>query len=84
MLCIGDQNNDEINLENPDIAKYKTGFEKVQCKLIDYIDPFNKLPFCCVENEIMTFEEADAIERFKPQTTQEIVSKMNAFLKKRF
>ena len=75
--------NDELNLENPtvtDITKYTNGFEKVQCKLKDYIDPLNELPFCFVEHKIMTFKEANEIERLKPNTTREIVAKMNACL----
>ena len=83
--CIPDQVNDQVNLENPtetDIARYIRGFEKVLCKLIDYIDPFNKLPFCCVGREIMTFDEAINIERQKPLTINEIIAKMNAYMKK--
>ena len=73
-----------MNLQNPtdtDIAKYIKGFEKVLCKFKDYIDPLNELPFCFVEHRIMTFKEANEIERLKPNTTREIVAKMNACLK---
>ena len=51
-------------------------------RLESYIDPLNKLPFCFLEYEIMTFEEAAIIERSKPKTTLEIVTKMNECLKK--
>ena len=80
-----DQEYDEINLENPtaaDIAKYIKGFRTVLCKLKDYIDPLNELPFCFADKEIMSFEEADEIERLKPNTTREIVAKINECLKK--
>ena len=82
---IPDQDNDEINLENPtsaDIDKYNKGFAKVLGKLEGYIDPFNKLPFCFLEYKIMTFEEAERIDRSKPQTTLEMVAKMNEYLRK--
>ena len=82
---IEDQVDDEMNLDNPtskEIAKYIKGFEKVRSKLKDYVDPLNELPFCFVDNEIMTYEEADAIERLKPHTILKIVSKMNEYLKK--
>ena len=82
---ISDQNNDVINLENPtptDIAKYNKGFADVLGELEGYIDPFNKLPFRLLKYEIMTFEEVKKIERSKPQTTLEIVAKMNEYLKK--
>ena len=82
---IPDQDNDEINFENPtptDIDKYNRGFAKVLGKLEGYIDPYNKLPFCFQEYEIMTFEEAEKIERSKPKTTLEMVAKMNEYLKK--
>ena len=51
-------------------------------KLECYIDPLNKLPFCFLEYKIMTFEEAEKIERFKPKTILEIITKMNECLKK--
>ena len=82
--CSEDQDDDEINLDEPtsaDITKYNTGFEKVRTKLDGYIDPLNKLPFCFVDNEIMTYEEAEKIELSKPETTK-IVAKMNECLKK--
>ena len=83
--CIADPDNDEINLDHPtktDIDKYNKGFAKVLGKPEGYIDPYNKLPFCFLEYEIMTFEEAERIERSKPQTTLEIVAKMNEYLRK--
>ena len=73
-----------MNLDNPtltDIAKYIKGFEKVRTKLDGYIDPLNRLPFCFVDKEIMTYEEAEKIELSKPETI-EIVAKMNECLKK--
>ena len=82
---IADHENDEVNLENPtskDIAKYIKGFENVQCNLKDYIDPLNELPFCFVKYKIMTFEEANEIERSKPHTTREIVAKMAETVKR--
>ena len=81
---ISDRDNDRINLENPtstDIVKHNKGFVKVIGKLDSYIDPYNKLPFCFLEYEIMTFEEAEKIERSKPKTTLDIVAKMNEYLK---
>ena len=83
--CIADQIIDRINLRNPtttDISRYTKGFENVSGELIDYIDPFNKLPFCCVGKQIMTFDEANIIERSKPPATNEIIAKMNDCLKK--
>ena len=73
-----------MNLDNPsskDIAKYIKGFEKVRTKLDGYIDPLNRLPFCFVDKEIMTYEEAEKIELSKPETIK-IVAKMNECLKK--
>ena len=81
---IADQDSDEINLDNPtqsDIDKYVKGFEKVQCRLKDYIDPLNELPFCFAEYKIITFDEAKDIECLKPKTI-EIVAKMYECLKK--
>ena len=75
--CSEDQDDDEINLDEPtstDIAKYIKGFEKVRTKLDGYIDPLNRLPFCFVDNEIMTYEEAEKIELSKPETIK-IVAK---------
>ena len=75
--------NDEVNLENPtpkDIARYIEGFENVQYNLKDYIDPLNELPFCFVKYRIMTFKEANEMERLKPHTTREIVAKMTESL----
>ena len=83
--CEADQENYEIILENPsptDITKYIKGFEKVRSKLKDYIDPLNELPFCFADHKIMTFEEANEIERLRPNTTREIVAKMNECLRK--
>ena len=51
-------------------------------KLEGYIDPFNKLPFCFLDYDIMTFEEAEQIERSKPKTTLEMVTKIYEYLKK--
>ena len=82
--CIEDQDSDEINLDNPtktDITKYIKGFENVLCRLKDYIDPLNELPFCLAEHGIITFDEAKDIERSKPRTL-EIVAKINECLKK--
>ena len=82
--CIADQDNDEVNLDNPtqaDIDKYIEGFKNVLCRLKDYIDPLNELPFCFVEYKIMTFDEAKEIERSKPKTI-EIVAKIKECLEK--
>ena len=81
---IEDQDDDKMNLDNPtstEIAKYNKGFEKVRSQLDGYIDPLNKLPFCFVDKEIMTYDEAEKIELSKPETIR-IVAKMNECLKK--
>ena len=84
MTRIAAQEDDEINLENPqptDIAKYNEGFQNVRIELEDYIDPLNKLPVSFGKYGIMTSDEADEFDCTKPHAARDLLKKMNACLK---
>ena len=64
------------------IDKYNTGFQHVRYKLRNYIDPLNELSYCLTTYGIMTLDEADDIEKSKPYSAPEIVTKMTECLRK--